>query len=82
MFPSQQRTMEILNKGAEGDIVSRVCDTFLSVLILLNLVAVCLESVNSFHAQYGYELFLFETVSVVIFVIEYSLRIWSAPANE
>jgi|GEM_PF-3898486 hypothetical protein len=37
MFPSQQRTMEILNKGAEGDVVSRVCDTFLSVLILLNL---------------------------------------------
>jgi voltage-gated potassium channel len=82
MFPSQQRTMEILNKGAEGDVVSRACDTFLSVLILLNLVAVCLESVNSFHAQYGYELFLFETVSVVIFVIEYSLRIWSAPANQ
>ncbi|MDA7851914.1 ion transporter [Porticoccaceae bacterium] len=82
MFVSQQRMMTILNKGSGGDRTSRWCDTFLSVLIILNLVAVCLESVSSFNSLYHAELMLFETVSVCIFLLEYGLRIWSVAADE
>ena len=51
-------------------------------MILLNLLAVSLESVDSLSASYGTAFFAFEMVSVAIFGVEYALRIWSAAANE
>ena len=60
---------------------SRLVDIFLFVLILLNVTAVCLESVKSIRDSFGYEFFIFETISVVIFSIEYLLRVWSASSS-
>ncbi len=77
----QQRVMEILNKGNNEDAVSRACDIFLSILIILNLVAVCLESVESINQQYHGALVTFEWFSVSIFLVEYILRIWSIAAD-
>jgi voltage-gated potassium channel len=77
----QQRVMEILNKGNNEDAVSRACDIFLSILIILNLVAVCLESVESINQQYHGALVAFEWFSVSIFLVEYILRIWSIAAD-
>lgn len=51
-------------------------------MILLNLLAVSLESVDALSASYGTAFFAFEMVSVAIFGVEYALRIWSAAANE
>jgi voltage-gated potassium channel len=81
MLLNKQRVMTILNKGSGGDRLSRGCDFFLSVLILLNLVAVCLESVESINNLYHTQLVIFEMVSVTIFMLEYSLRIWSVAAD-
>ena len=78
----KQRVMEILSKGDLNDSTSRYCDIFLSILILLNLVAVCLESVESINLQYHQPLMLFEWFSVTIFLIEYVLRIWSIAADD
>jgi voltage-gated potassium channel len=78
----QRRTMEILNKDIRGDRTSQWCDIFLSSLIILNLLAVCLESVESIKTEYQYQLFLFEAFSVSVFVIEYGLRIWSIAVDE
>lgn len=78
----QRRVMEILNKGSHGDRASSACDIFLSTLIILNLVAVCLESVEAISQQYHRTLLYFEWFSVTIFVIEYGLRIWSIAADE
>ncbi|MGB2044229.1 MAG: ion transporter [Porticoccaceae bacterium] len=77
----QHRVMEILNKDSNQDSVSRACDIFLSVLIILNLVAVCLESVESIDSQYHDLLVAFEWFSVSIFLVEYLLRIWSIAAD-
>ncbi|MDG1495041.1 MAG: ion transporter [Porticoccaceae bacterium] len=82
MMLSQQRVMAILNKSNGGDRASRSCDMFLSILIVLNLIAVCLESVESFNSLYRTPLIIFEAVSVSIFLIEYSLRIWSVAADQ
>ena len=76
---TKQRIAEILNKGSVGDHLSRRVDLILSLLILANLIAVCLESVDSIAAIYGSQLLLFEMMSVTIFAIEYVLRVWSAP---
>ena len=47
---AQQRVAEIMNKGRLGDRVSKRVDLALSLLILANLIAVCLESVDSIAA--------------------------------
>ena len=66
MILSQQRVMAILNKSNGGDRTSRTCDMFLSILIVLNLVAVCLESVESFNSLYRTPLVMFEAISVAL----------------
>jgi len=79
MRVAQQRVAEIMNKGRLGDRVSKRVDLALSLLILANLIAVCLESVDSIAAIYGPQLLAFEMISVSIFAAEYVLRLWSAP---
>ena len=44
---NKQRTFEILNKARYGDTASRIFDISLTTLILANLAAVSLESVES-----------------------------------
>ncbi len=73
----RQRVMEVVNSARKDDPISRICDLFLSILIVLNLIAVCLESVDSIAAEYGRQLVAFEWFSVAVFATEYSLRIWS-----
>lgn len=82
MVIDQKRIAEILNKGSDGDSLSKSVDLGLSILILLNLIAICLESVKSIGEAYGLLFFIFEIISVSIFAFEYGLRFWSAPKAE
>ena len=50
---NQQRVFEIIEKGQPEDRVSRYCDLFLFALIVLNLAAVCLETIDTLYAQYN-----------------------------
>jgi voltage-gated potassium channel len=50
----------------------------MTVLILANLVAVALESVPSLAAQYQLGFSTFDTISVMIFTVEYVLRLWAS----
>ena len=77
---SQRRVFEIIEKGQADDRVSHYCDLLLFALIVLNLLAVCLETVDSLYAQHRTVFTLIELISVSIFSIEYVLRIWSCAA--
>ena len=77
---TQRRIFEILEKGQVGDDLSLRCDLFLSVLIVVNLIAVCLETIDSLFLEYKTIFVAVELVSVFIFSIEYVLRIWSRPS--
>ena len=77
---TQRRIFEILEKGQVGDRLSLRCDLFLSILIVVNLVAVCLETIDSLFLEYKTIFVAVELVSVSIFSIEYVLRIWSRPS--
>ena len=77
---TQRRIHEILEKGQVGDRLSLNCDIFLSILIVINLIAVCLETIDSLFAAYKPIFIAVELVSVSIFSVEYGLRIWSRPA--
>ena len=77
---NQQRVFEIIEKGQPDDRASRYCDLFLFTLIVLNLAAVCLETIDTLYAQYKLVFTAIEMVSVTIFSVEYGLRIWSRAA--
>ena len=79
---TQRRMLEILEKGRVDDRQSLYCDLFLSILIVVNLIAVCLETIDSLFAQYKTIFVAVELISVSIFSIEYVLRIWSRPAAQ
>lgn len=75
--PIRRQIFEILEKGQGNDYWSRRFDIFIMTMILLNVVAVIMETVQSIHDSVP-ELFnYFEYLSVFIFSIEYLGRIWT-----
>jgi voltage-gated potassium channel len=56
----------------------RVVHRGLIALILVNVVAVVLESVPSIDARFGGIFLVLEVASVVVFTVEYALRLWTA----
>ena len=76
---NQQRIAEIINKGGSGDRASRQFDLALSILIIANILAVSLESVSTLGNKFGVYFLVFEIFSATVFLIEYLLRIWTAP---
>ncbi len=61
------------------DPLSRVVGLGLQSLILLNVLAVIVESVASIAARFAGPLAVFLAISMVVFTAEYVLRLWSAP---
>lgn len=54
---------------------------FLTLIISLNAIAIILDTVPSIHHKYHQLLLDFELFSVVVFTIEYILRLWSCVEN-
>jgi voltage-gated potassium channel len=77
----QVRTLEILDQAEGNDLTSRVCDYFILGLVFINIVAVVLESVSSLYNRYAFYFSMFELISVVLFTLEYVLRIWARGAQ-
>lgn len=76
------RLYEIMDKASEGDTASRIFDSVIVTLILLNMVVVILESVKDLPVQYVVLLSGFEMLSMYIFAVEYLLRVWTCTLNE
>jgi len=60
-----------------GDDSGRGIDAFIIGLILLNIISLVLETVESVYSQAPGLFELFEDVSLVIFAAEYLFRLWS-----
>jgi len=56
-------------------------DLFIITLIALNVIAIVMESVESFRIRNQNLLDTFETISVIIFSVEYVLRLWASREN-
>jgi voltage-gated potassium channel len=69
--------MQILDKGDVDDKPSLWCDRLITLVILLSVTEIILESVDSIGAVYGAQLAMFETFSVAFFTLEFLLRLWS-----
>jgi voltage-gated potassium channel len=74
----RRRLYEILEHGAIGDRVGLIVGRLIVVLIIINLVAMTLDTVPKLQAQYGPLFTAIELLSLVLFTIEYGLRVWVA----
>ena len=71
------RTATLLDVPEPDDQLSRLVDVCLIGLILINFVAVILESVAPLRDQWAAQFRLLEVFSVGVFTLEYLLRVWS-----
>ncbi|MDR2517702.1 MAG: potassium channel family protein [Spirochaetaceae bacterium] len=74
----KKRIFEIIEKAQEGDIPSTIFDIAIIILIILNIIAVTAASFDAFANSHLLLLHRFEVVSIIIFSIEYLLRVWTA----
>jgi voltage-gated potassium channel len=74
----RRRLYEILEQGTIGDRTGLIVGRFIVVLIITNLVAMTLDSVPALQMQYGPLFTAIELLSLVVFTIEYGLRVWVA----
>ena len=72
------RLYRLLEKAEAGDRASWWVDIILSAIIIINLTAVCLETVPHFYAEYHLVFWWIEGISVSLFSVEYILRIKAA----
>lgn len=56
-------------------------DVFLMSLIILNVLALILETVPQYYEDYGTYFYIFEIVSIAFFTLEYILRVYSIPED-
>ena len=77
----QQRALEVLEPGRSGDLYSKITDYLIAALVILNIMAVTLESVSDFSVTYASQFYFFEVFSVAIFSVEYLLRVWACAAR-
>ena len=77
----KERVNELLDISVPGDTWGRVVDIFLIALITTNVLAIVIETVPELGARYRRFFDLFEFVSVLVFTVEYILRVWSCTVD-
>ena len=78
----RERTWQVLDVAKPGDTASRTFDIFILSLIMVNVAAVIVGTVESVQARWGTALFVFEVFSVAVFTLEYVARVWSCTTDE
>lgn len=74
----RSRIYILLEPGAQADLGSRIVNALLIALILSNVAAVVLASMESFATAFGDSLRAFELFSVAVFSVEYVCRVWTS----
>jgi voltage-gated potassium channel len=74
----KKRLFKILERAEPGDTPSAVFDVAIIALILLNVIAATVSSFDSFSEAHHDLLHAFEVFSIIIFTVEYILRVWTA----
>jgi len=77
----KERVHKVLEVAAPGDRLSKGFDVFILSLIVLNVAAIILESVEPIQQWCPRVFRAFEVFSVVVFSAEYLLRLWSCTVS-
>ncbi|MBL8590256.1 MAG: ion transporter [Methylobacteriaceae bacterium] len=76
-----QRRVLVLLDGGSANIPSRFVDWSLILLVVVSVTAMILETEPEIHARWGRVFAWVETIALVVFTLEYVLRLWSAPMH-
>lgn len=74
------RVNEIIDKGNEGDIPSKIFDIASVILIFLSVLFVLVETFPLPDGAHR-AIYIFEVVIACLFSVEYVLRVWTAPMD-
>lgn len=74
----KQKIYRFIEKGSHGSKINLIFDYSIMTLIMLNVVSIILETIPEIRNYLGNSLRIFDIFSVVIFTIEYLLRIYIA----
>ena len=77
----RQRAFQILEHGRRREPASRVVDWLLVGLIVGNVATAIAQTVPDIAERHGAGLQLFDRLSVLVFAIEYVVRLWTAPEH-
>ena len=72
------RVYRLLNPVDADRPAARIIEAALLLLIFLNMLALILESVEEINTEHGNTFIALEFFSVIVFTIEYALRVWSS----
>ncbi|MBI2730248.1 MAG: ion transporter [Sphingobacteriales bacterium] len=79
MYHTTKKKIHVLLHPELGETKwDKIINGFIITLIILNVIAVIMETVPSIHEAYAKPFHYFDLVSVIIFTIEYILRLWSS----
>ena len=73
----KQRIFEIIQIGNRSDTASRAFDYMIMIMIITNIIAMFLDTFDAMKPYQGVLDFI-EAFTVMIFIIEYILRLWTA----
>ena len=76
-FSLRKKVFQILEGDSQEYPIAKHLNLLLVILILANVVAIIFESDHTISQQYATQFALFDKFSVIIFSIEYLVRIWS-----
>ena len=74
----KKRVFEIIEIGSRDDKASRTFDYFITIVIFLNLFTMFIETFD-YPEYFKGTLVAIEYVTLGIFIVEYALRVWTAP---
>lgn len=73
----KKRVFDVIQIGNRSDYLSRGFDIFIVITILLNILVMFLETFSVFD-EYAEMFAVIEWITIIIFIIEYILRIWTS----
>ena len=78
----KQRVYDILELSDPENSTTKIINFFLLALVVLNVITVILESVESIDRAYRNIFQPFSEFSIIIFTVEYLLRIWACDVDK
>ena len=74
----KRRIFQIVETAQPGDIVSLLFDSLILFLIVFSIATIILQSYDEINAQYAVHFLYLERFTIIVFSIEYLLRLWTA----
>jgi voltage-gated potassium channel len=78
---AKARVHDILVETDDNELIDKVIAFSLIALIIANVIAFIVETVDSVYQQYSAFFQVFEIFSLAVFSVEYLLRLWVAPLD-